>query len=92
MELIGVLMVLIAVYFGYTKARAFVRNKLRYVDGVHRYTAPWKAGAIAALVTAPIAWVLPFVTTGAALLFGTAVGLGVAAGRRDLQRGLPVNA
>ena len=81
-----------AAFFGYTRARSFVRTKLRYVEAVQRTSAPWKAGLIAALVAAPIAWAVPLVTMPAALLFGTAVGLGVAAGRRDLRRGLPVNA
>ena len=75
-----------AAYFGNSKARAFVRNKLRYVDGVHRASAPWKAGAIAALITLPIAWALPVVSGASAALFGTAVGIGVAAGRKDLRR------
>lgn len=92
MGLIGFVLACAAAFVGYNKARAFVRNKLRYVDAVHRTTAPWKAGLIAAVVATPIAWVLPVVTTASAVLFGTAVGFGVAAGRRDLRRGLPVNA
>jgi hypothetical protein len=91
MELIGFVVAWAAAFVGYTKARVFVRHKLRYVDAVQRPTAPWKAGLVAALVATPIAWALPFVTGAAAILFGTAVGFGVAAGRRDLRRG-PVSA
>jgi hypothetical protein len=92
MELIGFLVAWAAAFVGFNKARAFVRNKLRYVDAVHRTTAPWKAGLVAAAVATPVAWALPIVTTASAILFGTAIGFGVAAGRRDLRRGLPVNA
>jgi len=92
MGLIAVLIAWGAAFVGYTKARAFVKNKLRYVDAVQRSTAPLKAGVIATVVAIPVAWVLPLVTTASAVLFGTAVGFGVAAGRRELRRGLPVNA
>lgn len=87
--MIGVLMAWAAAFFGYSRARGFVKTRLRYVDSIYRWSAPWKAGFIAAVVTTPIALVLPFITTASAALFGTAVGLGVAAGRRDLQRRLP---
>lgn len=71
---------------GYMKARSFVRERLRYVDGVQRSFVPLKAGVIAAVATAPVAWVLPGIATGAAFLFGTAIGLGVAAGRKDIKQ------
>lgn len=87
--MIGFLIAWAAAFVGYSKARAFVKNRLRYVDAVHRRSAPWKAGLIAALVTTPIAVLLPFITGASAMLFGTAVGVGVAAGRRDLRRRLP---
>jgi hypothetical protein len=89
MGLIGFVLAWAAAFIGYSKARGFVKNRLRYVDGVYRWSAPWKAGLIAALVTTPVAWLLPFITGATGLLFGTAVGLGVAAGRRDLRRRLP---
>ena len=87
--MIGFLMAWAAAFFGYSRARGFVKNRLRYVDSIYRWSAPWKAGLIAALVTVPIALILPFVSGASGLLFGTAVGLGVAAGRRDLRRRLP---
>lgn len=85
MAFIAILVTLGAAFFGYTRARVFVKKKMQYVDAVQRPSAPWKAGLIAAAVAAPIAWILPAVTTASALVFGTAVGLGVAAGRRDLR-------
>lgn len=71
---------------GYWRARTFVRDRLRFVDAVYRRSAPYVAGAGAALVAAPVAWLLPMVGAGSALLFGASVGLGVAAGTRDLKR------
>ena len=68
--------------FGYVNARYFVRTKLRYVDAVQRVTAPLIAGGIAGLLI----WVFPFVGFATALLFGTSVGIGVAAGARDVRR------
>jgi len=52
---------------------------------VHRAFVPLKVGAIATLLTLPVAWIVPFVTGGAAFLFGTSIGLGVAAGRKDIR-------
>lgn len=71
---------------GYKQARTFVRERLRYVEGVHRSFVPLKIGLIAGIATAPITWILPAVTTGAAILFGTAIGMGVAAGRKDIKQ------
>jgi hypothetical protein len=70
---------------GYAKARSFVRDRLRYVEGVHRSFVPLKVGLLVGLATAPVAWLLPIVTTGTAILLGTAVGLGVSAGRKDIR-------
>lgn len=89
MELIGFVIAWSAAFLGYSRARGFVKNRLRYVEGVYRWSAPWKAGLIAVVVTTPVAWALPFISGATAALFGTAVGLGVAAGRRDLRRRLP---
>jgi hypothetical protein len=74
------------VLFGYVNSRYFVRNKLRYVDAVQKGMAPLVAGGIAALVAWPIAAILPLVGLGTALLFGASVGLGVAAGAKDVRR------
>ena len=76
-----------AVVLGYMNSRHFVRTKLRYVDAAQRKAAPVIAGVAAALIAAPVAWIVPFVGAGAALLFGVAVGTGVAHGARDVRRG-----
>ncbi len=71
---------------GYLSVRRFVRQRLRYVDAVRRPSAPFVAGVVAALAAAPIAWILPVIGGGSALLFGAAVGAGVVSGRRDMKR------
>jgi hypothetical protein len=88
MELIAFVVAWGAAILGFSKAKSFVKDRLRYVEGIYRTSAPWKAGIVAALVATPVAWVLPVLSTASALLFGAAVGMGVAAGRRDLQRRL----
>ncbi|HEU4643877.1 MAG TPA: hypothetical protein VFS44_15615 [Gemmatimonadaceae bacterium] len=87
LTMIGIGLTGAAALLGYVNSRHFVRTRLRYVDAVHRWVTPWVAGAAAALVAAPVAWLLPLVGTGAAALFGIAVGTGVAHGARDVRRG-----
>ena len=77
---------------GYVQVRSFVRNRLRFVDAVQRRAAPLVTGAAAALLAAPVVWVVPVIGTGTALLFGAGVGLAVSHGARDVrqaQRALP---
>lgn len=71
---------------GYWKARQFTMNKLRYVDAIHKATAPVLAGIAAVLIATPVAWLVPFITGFTVLLFGGGVALGVAAGARDVRR------
>jgi hypothetical protein len=71
---------------GYLQARAFVRGKLRFVDAVHNFAAPLLAGLAAALIASPIVWLLPFVGTGTAVLFGVGVAAGVSSGARDIRK------
>jgi hypothetical protein len=71
---------------GYWQARLFTQNKLRYVDAVHRMSVPIMAGVGAALIAAPVVWVIPFIGGGTAILFGAGVGAGVAAGARDIRK------
>ena len=71
---------------GYWQARQFTHNKLRYVDAVHKATAPVLAGVAAAAIATPVVWLLPLVGTGTALLFGGSVAMGVAAGARDIRK------
>ena len=87
LELVGVAIPAAAGILGYVNSRQFVRTKLRFVDAAQRRRTPWIAGAAAALVAAPVAWALPLIGGGTALLFGVSVGTGVAHGARDIRRG-----
>jgi len=71
---------------GYWKARQFTMNKLRYVDAIHKATAPILAGLGAVIIGTPIAMLVPFITAFTVMLFGGGVALGVAAGARDVRR------
>lgn len=71
---------------GYWQAKVFVQNKLRFVDAVHKGSAPVLAGLAAAAVALPVVWLLPIVGTGTAILFGAGVALGVNAGARDIRK------
>lgn len=78
-----------AVIIGFTQAKDFVARRLRYVDAARSPLAPVVAGVGAALVAAPIVWMLPFVGVGTALAFGLSVAMGVAAGNKEIHRSLP---
>ena len=86
-SLIALLVVLAVVVAGYATARRFVRDRLRFVDAVQRPTTPWIAAAGAWVLGALAAFLLPFVGPLTALSFGASVGLGVAAGARDIRQG-----
>jgi hypothetical protein len=75
-----------AALLGYWQAKSFTRTRLRFVDGVHKASAPFLAAIGAALVALPVVWLVPLVGTGTALLFGAAVGLGVNSGAREIRR------
>ena len=77
-----------ATLFGYWQARQFTQNKLRYVDAVHKAMVPIGVGLAAFLIATPIAWVVPLIGTGTAILFGGGVAMGVAAGARDIRKRL----
>ncbi|MCC6318674.1 MAG: hypothetical protein IT361_13415 [Gemmatimonadaceae bacterium] len=81
-----------AALIGYTQARAFVRDRLRYVDGAQSGFAPILAGAGALAVGGLAAALLPIIGGGTAIAFGVSVGLGVANGQRDIRRALPPGA
>jgi len=87
-QFIGFLLTIAAALVGYWQARQFTQSKLRYVDAVHRLSVPILAGIGAALVAAPIVWLLPLVGAGTAVLFGAGVAAGVAAGARDIRKRL----
>jgi hypothetical protein len=75
--------------FGYARARKFVSERLRYVEGVNHPAAPIVAGVGAAAIALPVVAILPLVTTATAVVFGVSVGFGVAAGRSEIRRHLP---
>lgn len=87
-ELIGLIATGAAGVLGYLQSRQFVRHRLAYVDMVQRTGAPWVAAGAAVVAAAPVVWILPLVGTGTAVLFGAGVGMGVAAGARDVRRRL----
>ena len=72
--------------FGYIKTRQFVRRRLRFVDAVQNPAVPLLAGGLAGLVAVPIVWLIPFVGTVSALVFGLGVGVGVLHGSKDVKR------
>lgn len=90
--LLGLAATLVAVVIGYTQSRAFVRERLRYVDLAQSAIAPLLAGFGAAIVASPIVALLPLVGGGTALAFGVSVGMGVVNGQRDVRRALPPGA
>jgi hypothetical protein len=81
------LIALAAVVVGYSGARRFVRDRLRYVDGAQKPTAPVIAGIVAFLIALPISWLLPLVGTATAIAFAISVAVGVASGSRDIKSG-----
>jgi hypothetical protein len=74
---------------GYLKSRQFVRDRLRFVDAAHRPVAPVVAGVAAAVVAAPVVWLLPIVGAPAAVIFGAGVAWGTHHGARDVRKRLP---
>lgn len=74
---------------GYTQARNFVRERLRFVTAAQSGWAPLLAGGGAMLVAAPVVALLPFIGAGTAMAFGVSVGIGVLNGQRDIRRALP---
>ncbi len=72
--------------FGFATARRYVRDRLKYVEGIQTMKAPILAGIVATIVFSPLA-LLPFVGIGTAIVFGLSVGLGVRAGARDILIG-----
>jgi len=87
--LLGLAASIAAAVIGYSQSRAFVRDRLRYVDAAQSSLAPLLAGLGAALVASPVVALLPLVGAGTAIGFGVSVGVGVANGQRDIRRALP---
>lgn len=72
--------------FGFAVARRYVRDRLKYVDGVQTMKAPVIAGLAGWALFMPFT-LLPFIGLGTAIVFGLSVGLGVRAGARDIRIG-----
>jgi hypothetical protein len=89
LELIALIATVSATVFGYVRARIFVQRRLVFVDAVQSTGAPLVAGIGAVILATPIAWALPLIGSGTALLFGAGIGAGVAAGRRGIRQRLP---
>lgn len=87
--LLSVVAAVVVAGFGFSAARNFVRNKLRYVDAVNHPLMPVAAGVGAGLVGSLAVMILPIVGAGTAIAFGASVGLGAASGARDIRRALP---
>lgn len=69
-------------------ARRFVRDRLRYVDAVQKGIAPWLAGGATFLLASFLVGILPIVGIGTAVVSALAVGTGVAAGAKDIRKGV----
>ena len=70
---------------GFTVARRFVRDRLRFVDAAHKTTTPWLVAGATVVAAAPVVWILPVVGAGTAFLVGASVGLGVNKGSKDAR-------
>ena len=82
-ELIGTAAALGAGIAGYLTSKDFTKRKLRFVDAIHTRPAPVIAGIGAALLAAPVVWLLPIVGAGTAILLGAGVGLGVRSAQKE---------
>ena len=60
---------LVITWFGYTAARKFVRDRLRFVDAAQSGWAPILAGVGASLVATPLAALIPLIGSGTAIAF-----------------------
>ena len=77
---LGLVLAGTALVGGYVATKNFVRRRLRYVDAVHRPSAPVIAGAVAAAALIPVT-ILPAVGVGTMIALGVGVAGGVASGR-----------
>lgn len=88
-ELLATLGAVAVSAFAFVQSRLYVRRRLQFVDAVHSPAAPFIAAGLALAIATPIVWLVPFLGTGSALLFGAAVGFGVARGAGDVRKRLP---
>lgn len=85
--MIAFIIAAIAAVFGYSAAKKFVRDRLRFVDGAHKPTTPIIAGIGAFLIAWVMVGLLPIVGFGTALTFALSVAFGAAAGSREVKSG-----
>jgi hypothetical protein len=85
--MIAFIIATVAAVFGYSAAKTFVRDRLRFVDGAHKPTAPIIAGISALLLASIVVGFLPIVGAGTAIAFGLSVAFGAAAGSRQVKSG-----
>lgn len=84
--MLGLIIVTLVAIGGFVAARNFVKDRLRFVDGIRSPFAPLVAGVGAALISWPLA-LLPVITTGLCAVFGIAAGLGTRSGVKALRSG-----
>ena len=85
--MIAFIIATIAAIFGYSAAKKFVRDRLRFVEGAHKPATPFIAGIGAYLVAMIAVGLLPIVGIGTAITFALSVALGAAAGSREVKSG-----
>jgi len=88
-ELLATIGVAVVSALAFAQSRLYVRRRLQFVDAVQSPAAPFVAGGLALALATPIVWIVPFIGFPSALLFGAAVGFGVARGARDVRKRLP---
>ena len=86
-SMIAFIIATVAAVFGYSAAKKFVRDRLRFVDGAHKPTAPIIAGIGAYLIALVVVGLLPIVGWGTAIAFALSVAFGTAAGSRQVKSG-----
>jgi hypothetical protein len=89
LELIGFAATASAVVVGFGATKAFVTERLRYVEAVHKGSAALKAGGAALLVAVPVVWLLPIIGAPTAIFFAASVFAGVRSGSRAIRKRLP---
>ena len=92
--LVGFVVTVGAAILSFGLAREYVRNRLRFVDGVRHPIAPWVVAILATVILAPavaLIHIVPIIGSlfgfGTALIVGGATGLGTASGVKALKRG-----
>jgi hypothetical protein len=88
LELIALIAAASSTVVGYIWSRNFVQRRLTFVESIHTPGIPILVGIGAAVIAAPVAWILPLIGTGTAMVFGAGIGAGVAAGRRGVRQRL----